>query len=83
MGDNSINLKNIADNSGDLGAEVFHFAVDTCEKFKKYTGSTTCKSDEYVLPLVETFVLATKISYQFFSPVTYEENKQEVDNLFI
>ena len=80
MGDNKIILKNIADNSGESGSEIFHFAVDTCENFAKYTGSTTCKLNTEVEPILQSFVLSTKIANQFFSPVTYEENNYLVNN---
>ena len=54
-------LKNTVNGDWMTGGKTFHFAIDTCENFQKYTGSTTCKDNSVVEPLITSFVAVTKL----------------------
>ena len=57
MDGNDMRLQNTVNGDWVEGAQTFHFAVDTCDNFKKYTNSTTCKENAEVEPLIKTFVV--------------------------
>ena len=60
-------LKNSVSGDWNDDGETFHFAVDTCQNFAKWTGSKTCKPNEEVLDLIDEFEVITKLSKEFFS----------------
>ena len=57
MDGNDMRLQNTVNGDWVEGAQTFHFAVDTCKNFEKYTGSLTCKENDVVEPLINTFVV--------------------------
>ena len=46
-------LENNVKGDWTASGKTFHFAVDTCENFAEYTGSTTCKTNDEVLPFID------------------------------
>ena len=54
-------LQNTVNGDWSQGGETFHFAIDTCENFQKYTGSTTCKENNVVEPMITSFIAVTKM----------------------
>ena len=65
------------------GAETFHFAIDTCDNFKEFTGSETCQPNSVVEPLINSFTAINKIQQQFFSVKTYVSNDEKLSSEFI
>ena len=63
-------------------SSTFHFAVDTCDNFKEYTKSLTCKSNEEALKLMNYVAVVTKISTEFYSAMTYASDDKEVSSIF-
>ena len=64
-------LKNSISGDWTGDGQTFHFAVDTCENFAHWTGSTTCKPNSEVEDLIDYFDVITKLSTEFFSAKTY------------
>ena len=61
MIDSDMVLHNSSNGNEDV-SQTFTFAVDTCENFAKYTGSSTCQSNDIVEPLISSFMVTTKLS---------------------
>ena len=74
--------------TGDLGvdSEVFNFAVDTCENFAPYVSEyksvADCKSNAEVIAILDSFIVNTKLAYDFFSATTYATNDERLSTVF-
>lgn len=64
------------------GGQTFHFAVDTCSYMQKWTGNTECKDKDDPDFSVDNFIVATKISSEFFSGETYAANDHTLSSAF-
>ena len=75
-------LQNSVEGDWNGYSSTFHFAVDTCDNFKEYTKSLTCKSNEEALKLMNYVAVVTKISTEFYSAMTYASDDKEVSSIF-
>ena len=65
---------------------MYYFVLDTCEHIKNLTHGTlsrNCKTYEESIDIIDKIYIQTKISTQFFSPVTYDENGGKMNSEFI
>ena len=83
MADGGMRLRSNLKDTWSVGAEIFHFAIDTCENFKVFTGSKSCQPNTVVEPIINSFIAINKIQQQFFSAKTYVSNDMKLSSEFI
>ena len=79
-------LQNTVNGDWEIGAQSFNFAVDTCENFAPYVSEyksvADCKSNAEVIAILDSFIVNTKLAYDFFSATTYATNDYRLSTVF-